>query len=70
MNAFHKRALQYVKNTNGGATVEHFFEDHEPIGDKLWAELLSQGFVTIDGNGRIALTDDGGAALAAKEQPK
>lgn len=29
-------ALEYVRNTNGGATIATFVEDHEPIGERLW----------------------------------
>lgn len=39
MNAMLLQALQYVKNTNGGATKSHFIEDHEPVGDRLWNDL-------------------------------
>lgn len=60
------RALQYVRNTNGGATRAHFEDDHEPIGRKLWHELFEVGgFITIDSAGRIFLTDAGRAAIAA-----
>lgn len=52
------RALQYVKNTGGGATVANFMEDHEPIGDALWSDLTDHGFVKI-ADERIYLTDSG-----------
>ncbi len=64
MNQSLKEAIQYVKNTNGGATRAHFFEDHEPIGELLWNDLDNAGLVRTDGNGRIHLTDKGIAELA------
>ena len=59
-----KRALQYVKNTNGGATKAHFMEDHEPIGERLWDALNNAGMVRTDENGRIHTTERGDAELA------
>ena len=61
-----KRALQYVKNTNGGATKAIFIDDYEPVGELLWNSL--QSLVREDGNGRIWLTDDGKKILAESEE--
>jgi len=58
-----RQALQYVRNTNGGATLDNFLEDHEPIGKELWQELRHNLYVFEDMNGRIRLTDSGNAAL-------
>lgn len=58
-----KQALQYVKNTNGGATCGDFKSDFEPIGEKLWLELRNHDYVYIDPNGRIRLSDAGNAEL-------
>lgn len=63
MNDMQKQALQYVKNTNGGATKKIFIEDHDPIGRMLLADL--GGMIREDENGRIWLTEAGEAALAA-----
>jgi hypothetical protein len=52
------QALQYVKNTNGGATVENFIEDWSPIGSEVWDSLLAKGYVTIR-DGKIYLTTIG-----------
>lgn len=52
-------ALRYVRNTNGGATIAHFLEDHEPVGQLLWDSLSNEGLVTTDENGRIKLTATG-----------
>lgn len=56
-------ALKYVRNTNGGATVAIFKEDHEPIGDRLWAKFSYLGLVRTDDNGRIWLTPEGSEAV-------
>lgn len=54
-----KDGLQYVKNTNGGATKAHFMEDHEPIGERAWRDMDRSGYVRTDENGRIFLTTEG-----------
>jgi hypothetical protein len=59
-----RTALEYVRNTNGGATRAHFFEDHEPVGGLLWNDLSNRGLVTTDSDGRIKPTEEGLAALA------
>lgn len=67
MNNNIRTALEYVRNTNGGATRAHFFEDHEPVGQMLWRDMDNAGYVRTDENGRIHLTGSGIAAL--KETP-
>jgi hypothetical protein len=59
MSSLKEQALQYVKNTNGGATKENFIEDFAPVGQMLWDDL--KGIICIDSNGHIFLT-------SAKEQ--
>jgi hypothetical protein len=60
MSHIRRNELRYVSNTNGGATVGAFIEDHEPLGFRLWDELHGQGLVRIDpGTNRIHLTDAG-----------
>lgn len=49
------QALDYVRNTNGGATVADFVEDFEPVGQWLWDRLESRGLVVVDALGRIRL---------------
>ena len=61
-------ALQYVKNTNGGATKENFFDDHDPIGKMLWKDI--SGMVMEDENGKIWLTKFGQEVLSAQEKKK
>lgn len=58
--------LQYVMNTNGGATRNDFVEDHAPIGEKLWNDLVRNGWVREDDNLRIFLTETGLRALIAQ----
>jgi hypothetical protein len=53
-----KRAIAYVRNTGGGATVANFDEDHEPIGPLLRKEIMP-AFVMEDANGKLILTDAG-----------
>lgn len=60
-----KEVLQYVRNTNGGATKEHFIDDHEPIGERLWKRYFEEkAYITIDPAGRVHLTEAGARALA------
>lgn len=63
--ASHKDALQYIVNTNGGATRAIFEEDFEPVGGFLLHELIKAGHIMLDNNGRLFLTEAGKAALAA-----
>lgn len=58
------RALAYVRNTNGGATLTHFLEDHEPIGLQLWAELHFLQLAFEDSGGTLHLTKKGDAFLS------
>lgn len=57
-----KQYLQYVHNTNGGASVANFVEDYEPIGGMVWNELVSRGLAE-ERDGRIHLTPLGEEAL-------
>ena len=64
LNHLEMRALEYVRNTNGGETKFHFMEDHEPIGPQLWEALRLMGLVTVDTENRIRLTEAGRQTLA------
>lgn len=55
-------ALQYVANTNGGATKAHFLDDHDPIGSLLW-DQLSQAELVTEIDSRIYPTEAGKALL-------
>ena len=63
-----RMALEYVNNTNGGATRAIFIEDCEPIGARLWGDLSNAGYVREDENGRIRLTETGMEALRDVEE--
>jgi hypothetical protein len=58
-----KQALQYVRNTNGNAAVLHFVDDFEPVGRRLWDDMVKQGLVEERDDGRIYLTSEGEAEL-------
>ena len=59
-----RKALEYVSNTRGGATIENFIEDFAPIGEQLWRELrFPERLATVDRNGKIWLTEEGKKAL-------
>jgi hypothetical protein len=58
--------LQYIVNTGGNATIATFDEDWEPIGPMLRRDLMPKHF--IEGpDGKLALTDEGRAAIAAEK---
>jgi hypothetical protein len=57
MNENLLRALRYVHNTNGGATLANFTSDHSPIGVQLWTDLLAEGLVREAASGRIFITE-------------
>ena len=64
-----RKALEYVRNTNGGANKAQFLEDHEPIGPGLWRGICTAGLVRVGEAGRIHLTEAGAAALAKDPTP-
>ncbi len=51
------RALEYVRNSNGGATEDDFIEDWEPIGKQLWDDI--KDFIFIDNRKKIYITTEG-----------
>lgn len=53
--------LQYVKNTGGNVTVAGFDEDWEPIGPTIRNLLMPEFLIEV--NGKLALTEQGTAAL-------
>jgi hypothetical protein len=62
----HTRALQYVWDSGGLATLDDFIEDHGPDGKPLWTELYLADYVDIDNQGRIFLTGNGVDMLVHK----
>lgn len=59
MTPIQKRAIEYVKNTNDGATRSHFIEDHEPIGELLWEDLWEMNAIHVDIHDVVRLTPEG-----------
>lgn len=59
------QALDYVRDTKGGATLVAFLEHHERHGLLLWKNLRVHNLVALDGECRIRLTAAGRAHLAA-----
>jgi hypothetical protein len=57
MFGMHKRALEYIRNTGYGATVEQFDDDHEPIGPQLREDLRK--FITVNRFGKLDYTTEG-----------
>lgn len=66
INSMQQRALEYVRNTNGGATVNYFIVDFEPVGEKIWKDLKDNEWVREDDNLNIFLTAKGIKALEEK----
>lgn len=58
--------LQYVANTNHGATKANFIEDWEPIGEHVWDELWGAGLIEFDENQRVILTGKGMVVLDSR----
>lgn len=58
-----RRALEYVVNTRGQASLANFYEDHAPIGARLWQQLAADDLVTVDDWGHIRITAEGRAVL-------
>lgn len=56
-------SMKYIRNTAGNATLAHFKDDFEPIGDRLWTSLTSKDFSTISPTGKVVLTEAGDKAL-------
>ena len=69
VNPMQRTALAYVRNTNGGAMLHHFLDDHDPVGAELWHDLRQAGYVCEDAAGVIRLTAAGAHALAQAEEP-
>ena len=65
------KALQYIVNTGGSISIEHFDEDHEPIGPWLRADLLGAGLIdVIPGSNSIRLSSKGQIAVHAIKDPQ
>lgn len=45
-----KRAIEYVRNTQGDSPLSYFIEDHEPIGPQLVSDLTRKNkIIVLDG---------------------
>ena len=64
------RALEYIQNTNYGATLEDFKVDWEPIGNILWKDLIAKNLVMISNDGKVILTLQGKAFLKKKNHER
>jgi hypothetical protein len=63
-----RQALEYVRNTGGGATVGNFLDDHAPVGDRLWLELrFPVALIDYTTETGLVLTDAGRRALDEPE---
>jgi hypothetical protein len=69
LTSIETRALKYIDNTVGNATVDDFEEDHDPIGRNLLLKLMPRFSKAIydEARGRqyLHLTDEGRSALEA-----
>lgn len=57
------KALRYVHQCGGGATKRKFIDDHKPIGERLWDDLVSLGLLHHRDDGKVLITDRGMAYL-------
>lgn len=67
MNDVMRRAIEYVRNTGGNATIAVFDDDHEPVGPMLRKDIMPKyviegkdGYLELTGLGRLAVADGGG----------
>lgn len=52
--------LQYIKNTNGGATKMDYLDDFYPVGNIVWEEMTRIGTCMVEERGgHIFLTEYG-----------
>lgn len=69
LSIMQQRALEYVRNTGGNASVETFIEDHDPVGKQLWAELTAMGLAVVGDRGKVCVTIAGRARLGEPASP-
>jgi hypothetical protein len=63
----HETQVEYVCNTDGGATVADFVDDWAPIGRQIWDDLVADGMAYADEpNDTIRLTAAGRDLLFSK----
>ena len=49
-NPSHIRALGYIQNSGGSPLIEHFDDDHEPVGFALRESMRKAGLIKYDSN--------------------
>ena len=59
--------MSVATSSNGNATIEHFDEDHEPIGPMLRKELMPR-LVEATSDGSLRLTIAGFALVTAEDE--
>lgn len=65
LTSLERRALEYVRNTDGNVTIAGFDDDHEPIGPRLRARIMPE-YVVAGAHGKLFVTR---AALALLATP-
>lgn len=63
MQTDHKSVLDYISNSGGAPTIEHFDEDHAPIGPKL-REQMKAARLIWEHAGTVRVCVPGGEAAA------
>ncbi|WP_372395287.1 phage terminase large subunit (plasmid) [Azospirillum sp. HJ39] len=61
-----RTALHYIDNAGGRPTIAQFDDDHDPIGSRLRADLLRDGWIH-ETDGHLSLADGVAAALTRKD---
>jgi hypothetical protein len=61
-DAMRAGALRYARVADGLQTKDRFIAAHEPLGERLWNDLVDAGFAH-EVEGRIRITESGRSAL-------
>jgi hypothetical protein len=54
VNTQHQQALNYIRNANGSPKIEHFDEDHDPVGPRLRDQMKTANLI-YERDGRVML---------------
>lgn len=63
LNTYDKNALQYIKAAGPDVKKEYFIEDLAPIGITLLKGVIASGWVQVDANDILTLTEKGKEVL-------
>ncbi len=64
MNAMERKALEWVRHTDGTAGKAQFLVDHRPVGEAVWDEIDRQGWIRVSQvSGNVYLSPEGREAL-------